>query len=66
MTGLATGPHLHYGFSVDGVFRNPLTVTMPKAEPLPPTQLAQFKRKSAPVLAELKTINDIRLARADD
>ncbi|MEO8746938.1 MAG: peptidoglycan DD-metalloendopeptidase family protein [Rhodanobacter sp.] len=54
MTGLATGPHLHYEFRVDGVQRNPQTVTLPKPQPLPPAQLARFKAEVVqPQLARL-------------
>ncbi|WP_339349024.1 peptidoglycan DD-metalloendopeptidase family protein [uncultured Alteromonas sp.] len=33
-TGLASGPHVHYEFLVDGVHRNPRTVSLPKALPI--------------------------------
>jgi murein DD-endopeptidase MepM/ murein hydrolase activator NlpD len=53
MTGLATGPHLHYEYLVNGVHRNPQTVQLPGAEPLRAQELARFRELSAPLLAEL-------------
>ena len=34
MTGLTTGPHLHFEFLIDGVHHDPLSVDMPKTLPL--------------------------------
>lgn len=53
-SGLASGPHLHYEFRVHGVHRDPLTVTMPKPEPLPAAQLARFREQTQPMLARLQ------------
>jgi murein DD-endopeptidase MepM/ murein hydrolase activator NlpD len=64
MTGLATGPHVHYEFRIDGQHRDPLTVTMPKAEPLPGTELARFRGQTQPMLAKLKSLEATQLASA--
>ncbi len=53
MTGLATGPHLHYEYLIDGVHKNPQTVRLPGAEPLRADALQQFKLATAPLLATL-------------
>jgi murein DD-endopeptidase MepM/ murein hydrolase activator NlpD len=53
MTGLATGPHLHYEYLMNGVHRNPQTVGLPGAEPLHADALQKFHAMAEPLLASL-------------
>ena len=52
-SGLATGPHLHYEFYVNGAVRNPVTVKLPKAEKIPQVELARFKQQTSNIVAQL-------------
>jgi murein DD-endopeptidase MepM/ murein hydrolase activator NlpD len=61
-SGLATGPHLHYEFRVDGVHRDPLKVKLPGAEPLDSKYLADFSRKAESLLAKLDLMRNVQVA----
>lgn len=61
-TGLATAPHLHYEFLVNGIHKNPITVTLPRAVPLNAQALVQFRRETAPLVAKIDALSNSSVA----
>jgi murein DD-endopeptidase MepM/ murein hydrolase activator NlpD len=61
-SGLATGPHLHYEFLVNGERRDPLNIKLPTAKPIDEKYLADFKQKTQTYLAMLTGTSNSMLA----
>lgn len=65
MTGLASGPHLHYEFKVDGQQRDPLRVALPDAKPVDAAHKAAFMTVANNFDARLNLLRNTNLAKLD-
>jgi len=61
-TGLASGPHLHYEFRINGKHVNPLTFRQPSSEPIQQAQKADFERIAQYWEEQLDSIEGLTVA----
>jgi murein DD-endopeptidase MepM/ murein hydrolase activator NlpD len=55
-SGVATCPHLHYEFRINGKHQNPLKVHLPKAKKLNTMDLKLFKTQAKPLLLQFNAL----------
>lgn len=64
-SGLASGPHLHYEFRVNGQHKNPMKVKFPNAAPVPKAERAAFNAVAATLMTQLESYKTTQLATAE-
>ncbi len=65
MTGLATGPHLHYEFLIAGTHHDPLTVALPTSIPIEAKYQQAFDAMSLDYMAQIEILNRSHVAAKD-
>ena len=61
-TGLATANHLHYEYRINGVHRNPRTVSLPDAQPIAAEYREKFLATAKPIIRELEQFKRTQVA----
>lgn len=65
MTGVATGPHLHYEFLLNGQHRDPMKIALPKANSIEASNKAEFDTVSNRLSAQLRLLGASNIAALD-
>jgi len=65
MTGVTSGPHLHYEFKQAGVHRDPLKVALPDGKPVNEAQKMVFAESTRDLHSRLSLLRNTRIAKLD-
>lgn len=61
-SGLATGPHCHFEFHINHTPKNPTTVSLPLASPIPKSEMASFQSSTGTLLAQMEIYEQAQFA----